>query len=440
MDYNIEFQIASLIFIAILIVVFYSKKRWPSTANKVFRVVLWMIFSTLVLDVASVITITKVVAGQTEYTLINDILSKGYLIAMVLYIATVCVYSIVNTITENASQTRLTVKFIEALIMFLCAVCACIIILAYPLLYSGQGKWIYSYGVPSNVVYVFSSVSVVAALALFIGSWKKVPVKRLVPMISFVLMEGSIALIQMVNKELLIIGLGTAATGYIMYFALENPDMNMINELNKANDKANSLLLNILPKSIADRLENSKDSFFEEYENVSILFMDLVDFSHLSVEVGATRIVVLLNEFFGELDSLIEGFKVEKIKTMGDCYMVCAGCPDRYEKNCEELIKLGRQIFRVLHEFNEKNGVDLHIRIGINNGPVVAGVIGRKKFAFDLWGDTVNLAFRLQTCGRPDCINISERVKYILGNEYSYAEISEEEIKGFGKIKRYIVL
>ena len=308
-----------------------------------------------------------------------------------------------------------------------------------PLLYGGEGKYIYSYGIPSDTVYVYSTASVIFVLSLLVYNIKKVSLKRLVPIITFSIMEGSVAIVQMLNKQLLVIGFGTAISCLIMYFALENPDMNMIDELNKANKRSRDLLLNILPLSIANKLEYDAKPFFEELDNVSIMFIDIVGFTKMCSEVGGTYLVKILNDFFGELDDLIANFKVEKIKTIGDAYMIAAGVPDSYDYNCQEIVKLARQILRLLIDFNRRKHTDLHVRIGVNNGRVIAGVIGKKKYIYDLWGDSVNLASRLESNGETDRIHVSERVKYLLGDQCGYEPHPLVDMKGFGKLQTYLL-
>lgn len=439
MNYNIEFQIASIIFVITVMVVFFSKKRWPSTANIVYRVVMFLTLATLLLDVSSVITITKYVGGNKEIEFLNNLLSKLYLVVMLAYIATIDIYAVVNTIHKKKTTVHLTIKYVELSVIIMGLLVAIAIAVVNPLLYGGEGKYIYSYGIPSDTVYVYSTASVVFVLSLLVYNIKKVSLKRLVPIITFSIMEGSVAIVQMFNKQLLVIGLGTAISCLIMYFALENPDMNMIDELNKANKRSRDLLLNILPLSIANKLEYDAKPFFEELDNVSIMFIDIVGFTKMCSEVGGTYLVKILNDFFGELDDLIANFKVEKIKTIGDAYMIAAGVPDSYDYNCQEIVKLARQILRLLIDFNRRKHTDLHVRIGINNGRVIAGVIGKKKFIYDLWGDSVNLASRLESNGETDRIHVSERVKYLLGDQCGYEPHPLVDMKGFGKLQTYLL-
>lgn len=439
MNYNIEFQIASIIFITVLTIVFYSKKRWGSLANLIFRAIMIVTLIELALDIASVITITQFQNGNKQIERLNNFLSKSYLIAIAAYIFLIDSYAIVNTIKKGIEVGRLTFKYIQCFIFAFFFIIVCVVIICNPLLYGGSGKFIYSYGIPSDMIYVFSTVSVVFCVITFFANLKKVSKKRLVPIVTFCVMEGSVAIIQAFNKELLIVGLGSAVSCLIMYFALENPDMNIIEELNRANKRAKDLILNVLPLSIAKRLEFNLKPFFDEYENVTIMFLDIIDFTKMTNEVGGTSLVRILNDFFGELDDLLENFRIEKIKTIGDAYMVASGVPDRYENTCDETVKFARQVIRRLEDFNKRNNLNINVRIGINNGRVVAGVIGKTKFIYDLWGEPVNLAWRFQTNGIANRIHVSGRVKSILDGKYDFEERGSLDMKGFGSVKTFLL-
>lgn len=439
MNYNIEFQIASIIFITVLTIVFYSKKRWGSLANLIFRAIMIVTLIELALDIASVITITQFQNGNKQIERLNNFLSKSYLIAIAAYIFLIDSYAIVNTIKKGIEVGRLTFKYMQCFIFAFFFIIVCVVIICNPLLYGGSGKFIYSYGIPSDMIYVFSTVSVVFCVITFFANLKKVSKKRLVPIVTFCVMEGSVAIIQAFNKELLIVGLGSAVSCLIMYFALENPDMNIIEELNRANKRAKNLILNVLPLSIAKRLEFNLKPFFDEYENVTIMFLDIIDFTKMTNEVGGTSLVRILNDFFGELDDLLENFRIEKIKTIGDAYMVASGVPDRYENTCDETVKFARQVIRRLEDFNKRNNLNINVRIGINNGRVVAGVIGKTKFIYDLWGEPVNLAWRLQTNGIANRIHVSSRVKSILDGKYAFEERGSLDMKGFGSVKTFLL-
>ena len=225
-----------------------------------------------------------------------------------------------------------------------------------------------------------------------------------------------------------------------MYFTLENPDMYLIAKLNEANSRIRSLLLNILPSKVADRLEdNLEESIIEKYDSISVCFMDIVDFSQMSQIIGAEKLVVLLNNLFSEIDNIVGDFRIEKIKTIGDAYMAAAGLPDRYEGHEEEIVNFARAVIKKIEEFNKRNNTNLHVRIGINTGMAVAGIIGKKKFIYDIWGESVNLAARQESYGIADKICVSKSTMEILKDKYEFTDRGLIDIKGFGPTPSYIL-
>ncbi len=435
MAYNIEFQVSGLIVVLILLIVFFAKERFHSLQNSIYRVLLIITVIELLLDIASVITITN----REMYPRLNKILSKGYLIAMLSYIGCIALYTLSNTLYPSIPHWRRRSKQIQAIIIILGYIACCIIVFATELLYGGDGKFIYSYGPASDTVYMYSTISVVYVIAVLLINIKNIPPMKQLSIYSFCIMEGIVAIVQMFNKELLIIGFGTAAAMMIMYFTLENPDMKMIKALNNANQKNRELLLNILPESVADRLKDSESTFTEKFQDVTIMFLDLVNFSKLSNEIGAQKIVFLLNKFFSQIDDLLSFFKVEKIKTMGDCYMAAAGIPDYYDDNQEEMVKFAFAVLKLLDGFNKRNGTNIQVRIGLNTGPVVAGIIGKKKFIYDLWGEAVNLASRMESYGVPDRINVSPYLAKKLESTHTLEKQPVVDIKGFGDMETYLI-
>lgn len=439
MNYNIEFQVASIIFISTLMIVFFSKRRWPTPANFVFRIVMLLTFVTLALDIASVITITKVLAGDEKLAAINNIISKAYLIVMSAYIVSVEIYVITNTLYSRISQRHLAWKYIEGIVFIIGFVIGTIVIINTPLLYGGTGKYIYSYGTPSNVVYTISTISVIFALIVMLVNLRKVPLKRFIPIIVFCCIQGIIALIQMYNRELLIVGFGSAITCLVLYFGLENPDMNMIDELNNANKRSRDLIMNILPLSIANKIDFNVEPVFEEFENVSVMIMNVSNFSKVASEIGEVKLAKLLHSFFSEIDNLLGHYRIAKIKTANNSYVAVSGMPDRFENNCEEMIKFSLEVLRIQKLFNEKNKIDINIRIGINHGRVAASIFGKKKFVYSLWGDSVDLVSRLVLEGKVNGITVSDRVKSVLGTRYDYDVQNPIEVKGFGQVKTYSI-
>lgn len=441
MNYNIEIQIASLVFVLILTIVMYTKKRYSSIVNTIFRILIAITILELILDIISVIYITKAIESN-NICFWTNFWSKFYLITMIAYILFIVIYSIMNTVYDGIPKTMMTVKIVECILCAILFVIAAVIIITNPLLYGGSGRNIYSYGIPSNVVYIFSSISVVYVIILLFANFKKISFTRLVPIISFSLMEGIIALIQVFNKQLLLVGFGSAAVCYIMYFALENPDSRMIDELDKVNYKYKNLLTNIFPAQIADRIlssKNSKKIMLNEVDNVSLMQIGIVNYGTLAKEYGEIKIAGLINLLYSEIDDLTQLFKVEKIRTAGDVYLVAAGVPENYGNSCEEIIRFGKQVLRTINNFNEKYKTNIKVKIGVDCGKVVAGILGKRKFSYDIIGDLIKLVSMYESIGSKSRICISERIYYILGNKYEYEENSLREIKGIGQVKSFFV-
>ncbi len=436
MPFNIEFQIAGLIFVSIIIVVFFSKPRWKSVQNSVFRVLMFATWIELFFDIVSVITISKrdVIPGW-----INDFFSKGYIVAMLFWIATAMTYIVANTYYEGMSETEHKLKKILLGAIFVSLLVCVVFVLIYPILYGGSGRYVYSYGIPSTITYIFSVACVIIAITLFIINFKKISFDRKVPTLCFTIMEGSVALIQMQFKELLLLGIGTAICIFLMYMTMENPDMDMIAKLNAANKRSEELLLNIFPASIVSSLRVVSKPITRSYEDVSVGFIDIVDFTKMSAKIGAEKLVNLLNQLFSEIDMLVDKYKIEKIKTIGDAYMVASGLPDVYEDHSEQLMLFMLDVLRYMKYFNLRNNTDIKVRIGINCGPAVAGVIGKKKYIYDMWGETVNFASRMESTGIPGRIQVSESIYQKLKDSYNFECREHIEVKGVGDCRSYLL-
>lgn len=209
-------------------------------------------------------------------------------------------------------------------------------------------------------------------------------------------------------------------------------------KLQKEHEKAENLLRNILPDKIADRLKGGSHSIAEGFEYVSILFADIVGFTELSGKTEPGKLVDLLNGIFSKFDDLVDRYGLEKIKTIGDAYMVAAGIPEPNPDHAELLLLCSRGMIEELKNFNKENNTSLDIRIGINSGSVVAGVIGKKKFIYDLWGDSVNIASRMESHGIAGRIQVTESTYRLLKDRYRFEKRGEIAIKGKGKMTTYL--
>ena len=203
--------------------------------------------------------------------------------------------------------------------------------------------------------------------------------------------------------------------------------------------KTEKLLLNILPESIAEKLKNEEGAIADKFDCVSILFADLVNFTCLSTQIPPVELVALLNEVFTLFDTLAEAHQLEKIKTIGDAYMVASGIPEPRADHAEAIAAMALEMQSALHRFNAEQNQNFELRIGINSGPIVAGVIGRRKFAYDLWGDTVNVASRMESHGIPSKIQVTEFTYSLLKDKFDLEYRGQIEVKGRGTMDTYFL-
>lgn len=214
---------------------------------------------------------------------------------------------------------------------------------------------------------------------------------------------------------------------------------NQQDKIDLEREKSDKLLKNILPDSIAEELKQNDKVIPRNYDEATILFADIVGFTSYSTTVDAMELVDLLNDVFSGIDDVVARYKLEKIKTIGDAYMIAGGIPVKSKTHCRDAAQAAGDIIRLVEKLSREKGIDLQIRIGIDSGPVVAGVIGTNKFIYDVWGDTVNLASRLESSGIPGKIHISRSVAEKLHPEFQIFKRGEIEIKGRGKMMTYIL-
>jgi PAS domain S-box-containing protein len=207
--------------------------------------------------------------------------------------------------------------------------------------------------------------------------------------------------------------------------------------LRQEQEKSEKLLRNILPETIANKLKEKQGIIAEQFNEVSILFADIVNFTSLSSRLKPIQIVNILNRIFSEFDELAEQLGLEKIKTIGDAYMVVAGLPIPRADHAQAIAQMALGMQAVITRFQSGLEENLQIRIGINTGVVVAGVIGTKKFIYDLWGDSVNVAYRMEAYGEPGKIQVTAAIYKRLKNEYLFEKRGTITVKGKGKMVTY---
>ena len=220
---------------------------------------------------------------------------------------------------------------------------------------------------------------------------------------------------------------------------LRDQEQAYLDQLRLEREKSERLLLNVLPKSIADRLKQGETTIADSFPDVTVLFADLGDFTRRSTEVPAPELVHLLNEIFSKFDWLAELHLLEKIKTIGDAYMAVGGLPMPRADHVEAVAEMALDMQKVVTKLTWGDGKNIDLRIGISTGPVVAGIIGSKKFIYDLWGDTVNIASRMESLGQFGAIQVSEPTYERLKNNYTFEHRGKIEVKGKGKMSTYFL-
>ncbi|WP_437531550.1 adenylate/guanylate cyclase domain-containing protein [Sorangium sp. So ce726] len=205
----------------------------------------------------------------------------------------------------------------------------------------------------------------------------------------------------------------------------------------RAHERSDRLLLNILPRTIADQLKEHEQLIAEHFEEVTVLFADIAGFTPLAARLPPAELVGLLNRMFSSFDQLAEQHGLEKIKTIGDAYMVVGGLPAQRPDHARAIARMAIAMTHTVRQFVGDDGEPFQLRIGINTGPVIAGVIGKKKFSYDLWGDAVNVASRMESSGEPGRIQVSEASYSLLARDFLLEERGLVAIKGKGAMKTY---
>ncbi|MFN2137924.1 MAG: adenylate/guanylate cyclase domain-containing protein [Candidatus Promineifilaceae bacterium] len=226
----------------------------------------------------------------------------------------------------------------------------------------------------------------------------------------------------------------------LMGLLITGSGLYLFNQIERYRRKADNLLLNILPGSIAERLKEDPSTIADGFKEVTVLFADIVDFTALSAEANAVDVVCKLNEIFSEFDLLAARHGLEKIKTIGDAYMVAGGLPQPRNDHCAAVAAFALDIVAEMDRHKAWDGRPLRIRVGINTGPVVAGVIGRQKFIYDLWGDAVNVASRMESNGLSNQIQVTQAVRDELAGRYEFEARGPIAVKGKGQMTTYLLL
>ncbi|HQQ33658.1 MAG TPA: adenylate/guanylate cyclase domain-containing protein [Methylophilus sp.] len=233
--------------------------------------------------------------------------------------------------------------------------------------------------------------------------------------------------------------MGTACILYAVMRYFQSQKERTMQELAMEQARSEKLLLNVLPRSIASRLKENDMRIADSHDNVTILFADIAGFTKISDTLPPAELVELLSQLFSRFDLLAAKHGLEKIKTIGDGYMVVGGAPEARPDHAIVIARLALEMQQALLEFNEQAGRHLEMRIGISTGPVVAGVIGTSKFAYDLWGDSVNVAARMEQAAPKGGIQVSEATYQLLKGHFKLQSRGRIDIKGKGEMAAYLL-
>jgi guanylate cyclase len=235
-----------------------------------------------------------------------------------------------------------------------------------------------------------------------------------------------------------VIGAGAVAFTLLASFASERNTA--LAALRVEQQRSESLLTNVLPRSIAERLKAATQAIAEQFDEASIVFADVVEFTPLSERLRPDEVVGILDRLFSRFDALVERHGMEKIKTIGDAYMAAAGVPDPRPDHARAAALLALDMREAAASSSVAGEMGLRLRIGINSGPVVAGVIGTKRFLYDLWGDSVNTASRMESHGTPDRIQITRETYELVRNEFVCEPRGTISVKGKGEMATWYLL
>jgi class 3 adenylate cyclase len=220
----------------------------------------------------------------------------------------------------------------------------------------------------------------------------------------------------------------------------------MVDEINEKNvvieakNRENEeLLLNVLPAPIANRLRGGEQGIADGFAEVTVVFADLVGFTQMSSDMPPAEVVTLLNGLFSRFDEAARELGIEKIKTVGDAYMAVCGMPVHVPDHAERMVRMAIRMVHITREHALEHHAAMKLRVGINSGPVVAGVIGRSKYIYDLWGDTVNLASRMESGGLPDMIQVTQSVYDKLKDKFVFEARGTIEVKGKGSVEAWLL-
>lgn len=220
---------------------------------------------------------------------------------------------------------------------------------------------------------------------------------------------------------------------------LRDQERRLFEQVELEKRKSEAILYNLIPEPIVDRLRRGERNIADVFPDCTVLFADIVGFTDLSSRLDPSELVEMVNNIFHAFDGILEAHQLEKIKTNGDNYILVGGLPPILDGHAERCVQFAKQAIIEIQEYNRNQGMELQLRIGLNTGPVVAGVVGKSRFSFDMWGDTVNLASRMECLSLPNKIHLTNSTRLALDDSHQFQSRGQLEIKGKGKLETFFL-
>jgi class 3 adenylate cyclase len=281
-----------------------------------------------------------------------------------------------------------------------------------------------------------ASEGLVAGLGLAVGS--RLPADLCETLLERVrAADGVLVEVQSGTRTYALLPVDVPEFGFINVYGT---DVTAVKERERLARENERLLLNILPSPIAERLREGEPLIADRFDDVTLMFADIVEFTRLSASMSPHELVSVLNEVFTVFDSLVDRYGLEKVKTIGDAYMVVGGLPERSDDHPERVTAMALDLAESVGRIEAATRLGITFRIGIHSGPVVAGVIGTRKFIYDVWGDTVNMASRMESLGVPGRVQVTHATADRLGESFEVEARGLIEVKGKGPTPTYFVL
>ncbi len=367
-----------------------------------------------------------------------DVWAAPHHLATILFLRyAVCCTITVGLLLFSFSPTYL--RLMQPLGTTVVIVVGCALVMMDAVIAQGEpGFGLYIFGVPIVIVFAYTAPRLRFPYALTAGT--VLAAVSIVVAVADGALRGNDAPVRFLVTEgiLLATNLIGMLAGYFIESGLRSNYMQQL-ILEQERQRSDALLLNILPAPVAERLKRG-ESVVDGYDEVTVLFADLVGFTPMSAEMSPQALVTFLNQIFSRFDRLAEDHTLEKIKTIGDAYLAVGGMPVPRSDHAERVARFAMDMQKAIDEVGARQGVPVRLRIGMHTGPVVAGVIGLRKFSYDLWGDTVNTASRMESHGEPGRIHVSDASHERLKDRFAFEGPVLVNVKGKGEMQTYYLV